>query len=89
MSSTASELAYKEFLQVLRASYVPDKIKDGIFGAMMAIDLINDGPVTVILDSQSISAPVASDAPANLESDSEVGDSEEKLISPSNSSSSN
>lgn len=29
-----------------------DKVKDGIFGAMMKVSLENDGPVTIILDSQ-------------------------------------
>lgn len=34
-------------------SYVPERVKDGIFGAMMNVQLVNDGPVTLILDSQN------------------------------------
>ncbi|XP_054779123.1 uncharacterized protein LOC129287248 isoform X3 [Prosopis cineraria] len=30
-----------------------DAIKDGVFGAMMKVSLVNDGPVTMQLDSQS------------------------------------
>jgi D-aminoacyl-tRNA deacylase len=29
-----------------------DKIKDGIFGAMMDVSLVNDGPVTIIIESR-------------------------------------
>jgi len=32
-------------------SYVPERVKDGVFGAMMNVRLENDGPVTVVLDS--------------------------------------
>lgn len=34
-----------------RSLYRPDRVKDGVFGAMMEVDLVNDGPVTLILDS--------------------------------------
>jgi D-tyrosyl-tRNA(Tyr) deacylase len=27
-------------------------VKDGVFGAMMEVGLVNDGPVTMLLDSQ-------------------------------------
>lgn len=30
-----------------------DKVKDGMFGAMMEVKLINDGPVTITLDSHA------------------------------------
>lgn len=30
-----------------------DRVKDGLFGAMMDVNLINDGPVTISLDSQA------------------------------------
>ena len=46
----AAEL-YSCFLNQLQEIY--PKIKDGEFGAMMQVELINDGPVTIILDSQS------------------------------------
>ncbi|GAA5981520.1 hypothetical protein JCM10908_004141 [Rhodotorula pacifica] len=48
---------YHDFLEDLRTKYQADKILDGKFGAMMDVQLTNDGPVTLILDS-------ATDAPA-------------------------
>jgi D-aminoacyl-tRNA deacylase len=31
----------------------PGKVKTGKFGAEMAVELVNDGPVTIIIDSKS------------------------------------
>ena len=36
---------------MLRENYEENKIHDGVFGAMMDVELINDGPVTILLDS--------------------------------------
>ncbi|EJT42400.1 DTD1-like protein [Saccharomyces kudriavzevii IFO 1802] len=46
----AKEL-YEEFLKLLRNGLGEEKVKDGEFGAMMSCSLTNDGPVTIILDS--------------------------------------
>ncbi len=46
----AKEL-YKEFIEEL--SLYTD-VKSGIFGANMEVEIINDGPVTIILDSKEI-----------------------------------
>ena len=43
---------YNEFVDSLKKSYKQDKIQTGKFGEMMAVHLINDGPVTLILDSE-------------------------------------
>lgn len=40
----AKEL-YDYFLSQLRAQYPPEKVKDGVFQAMMQVSLVNDGPV--------------------------------------------
>lgn len=53
--SAKPELAkslYDEFNDILRASNV--SVETGIFGANMEISLVNDGPVTIILDSKNI-----------------------------------
>ncbi|GAV87038.1 peroxidase domain-containing protein/Tyr_Deacylase domain-containing protein [Cephalotus follicularis] len=42
---------YASLVHKFRQSYNPDAIKDGVFGAMMKVNLINDGPVTMQLDS--------------------------------------
>jgi D-tyrosyl-tRNA(Tyr) deacylase len=40
---------YEEFVRAVRAQGVP--AETGRFGAMMAVELVNDGPVTLIVDS--------------------------------------
>merc|ERR1712078_378492 len=42
---------FAEFVDKVKAAYLPSKVKDGIFGAKMEVSLINDGPVTVVLNS--------------------------------------
>ncbi|XP_031266762.1 D-aminoacyl-tRNA deacylase [Pistacia vera] len=42
---------YDSLVEKFRKSYNPDAIKDGVFGAMMKVNLVNDGPVTMQLDS--------------------------------------
>jgi D-tyrosyl-tRNA(Tyr) deacylase len=41
---------YEHFLSLVRNGGV--KVETGEFGAMMAVSLINDGPVTIVLDSR-------------------------------------
>lgn len=42
---------YDSFVELLKKSYRPDMIQSGQFGAYMNVHLVNDGPVTLILDS--------------------------------------
>ncbi|MGH7865346.1 MAG: D-aminoacyl-tRNA deacylase [Candidatus Binataceae bacterium] len=42
---------YEHFVSLARDSGV--KVETGEFGAMMQVDLVNDGPVTIMLDSKS------------------------------------
>ncbi|KAF8038565.1 hypothetical protein BT93_B1181 [Corymbia citriodora subsp. variegata] len=42
---------YESLVERFRKAYNPDAIKDGVFGAMMKVNLVNDGPVTMQLDS--------------------------------------
>ncbi|SCZ90867.1 BZ3500_MvSof-1268-A1-R1_Chr1-3g02330 [Microbotryum saponariae] len=58
MAASQSKAMYDTFLTDLRTKYQHDKIKDGQFGAMMDVQLINDGPATIILDSIDAPAPV-------------------------------
>ena len=41
---------YEQFNDLLRAEYQL-KVETGIFGAMMDVEFINDGPVTLIVES--------------------------------------
>ena len=45
-----AEQMYQQFCEQLKVSGVP--VQTGKFGAMMDVSLINDGPVTIILDSR-------------------------------------
>ena len=42
---------YEQFLKHL-AEISGREVQSGEFGAMMAVDLLNDGPVTIIMDSK-------------------------------------
>ena len=43
---------YEQFVHTLE-NEIGKKVQTGKFGAMMQIELINDGPVTIIMDSKS------------------------------------
>ncbi len=49
MSQEKAVQYYNKFLDLCRSRY--PRIKSGVFGAMMDINLINSGPVTILLDS--------------------------------------
>ncbi len=40
---------YASFVETVRGMGVP--VREGVFGAMMQVDLVNDGPVTLIVDA--------------------------------------
>ncbi len=42
---------YEQFLKTCK-SLVPKGVEQGIFGADMKVSLVNDGPVTIIIDSK-------------------------------------
>ena len=44
-----AEPLYERFCAELRALGVP--VRTGVFGARMQLELVNDGPVTIVLDS--------------------------------------
>ena len=50
---TANAL-FVSFVRELEKELGEDKVKRGVFGADMAVELINDGPVTIILDSEDL-----------------------------------
>jgi len=47
--SEQAKKLYEEFAEALRRSGVT--VATGVFGAMMSVELINEGPVTILLDS--------------------------------------
>jgi D-tyrosyl-tRNA(Tyr) deacylase len=51
MGPNEARTMYTALLDRLRSAYDINKVKDGAFGAMMQVELVNDGPVTFILES--------------------------------------
>src|SRR5674476_854677 len=41
-------ILYNKFIERMRENLGEDKVKEGLFGEMMEVKIINDGPVTVI-----------------------------------------
>ena len=44
-----AEPLYERFCKALRGAGVP--VETGVFGARMQVELVNDGPVTIVLDT--------------------------------------
>jgi len=42
---------YDYFYSKVRDLYTPDRVKNGVFQAMMEVGLVNDGPVTLEIDT--------------------------------------
>ncbi|XP_077227923.1 D-Tyr-tRNA(Tyr) deacylase family protein [Tasmannia lanceolata] len=51
MQPQRAKTFYDSLVDKFRKSYTTEAIKDGVFGAMMKVNLVNDGPVTMQLDS--------------------------------------
>jgi D-tyrosyl-tRNA(Tyr) deacylase len=49
-SPEVGEQLYEHFMAGLRECEIP--VESGVFGAMMDVSLVNDGPVTFVLDSK-------------------------------------
>ncbi len=47
-----AEQQYEQFKQIL-SSYLGEEVQSGKFGADMKVSLINNGPVTILLDSKN------------------------------------
>ncbi len=45
-----AEALYLEFLALVRLRLGTERVSAGVFQAMMLVDLINDGPVTILLE---------------------------------------
>ncbi|MBN2432165.1 MAG: D-tyrosyl-tRNA(Tyr) deacylase [Acidobacteria bacterium] len=52
MEPRAAESMYEEFMK--RARQLPLRVQGGEFQAMMDVRLVNDGPVTLLLDSRKV-----------------------------------
>jgi D-tyrosyl-tRNA(Tyr) deacylase len=52
MKADQAKTMYHRFLEMLKEGYADGKILDGRFGEMMEVGLVNDGPVTLVIDSR-------------------------------------
>jgi D-tyrosyl-tRNA(Tyr) deacylase len=43
---------YEHFVEMFKAT-INDNVKTGVFGADMEIKLVNDGPVTILIDTKN------------------------------------
>ncbi len=49
LDPVSAEKLFEEFLETLRSA-APAKVASGRFGALMQVELVNDGPVTITLE---------------------------------------
>lgn len=52
MKAAQAKQMYQDFIDLLQREYSSEKISDGVFGKMMEVALVNDGPVTIVIDSR-------------------------------------
>ncbi|KAL0353021.1 UNVERIFIED_CONTAM: D-aminoacyl-tRNA deacylase [Sesamum angustifolium] len=55
MPPEAAKPFYASLVEKIQKAYREDAVKDGVFGAKMKVYLVNDGPVTMQLDSAQTS----------------------------------
>ena len=51
-SPILAEDLYKKFLDRVKANIGDERVKAGIFAAMMEVEIMNDGPVTILVESK-------------------------------------
>ncbi|XP_024983806.1 D-aminoacyl-tRNA deacylase isoform X1 [Cynara cardunculus var. scolymus] len=66
MAPDRAKSLYASLVERFQRSYKADAVKDGVFGAMMKVNLVNDGPVTLQLESPQ-SSRNSNDATAEVE----------------------
>lgn len=47
-----AETMYEKFIARMKINLGNDKVKSGVFGAMMMVKIFNDGPVTILVESK-------------------------------------
>mmetsp|Transcript_38313 Transcript_38313/g.58170 ORF Transcript_38313/g.58170 Transcript_38313/m.58170 type:complete len:225 (-) Transcript_38313:455-1129(-) len=57
MKNEPAKIMYSKFLDMCKTNYEEEKVHDGVFGAMMDVELVNDGPVTIVIESGPSGVP--------------------------------
>jgi len=52
-----AEPLYNAFVKALRVALGDDRVATGVFRAMMDVELVNDGPVTILVESKPSTNP--------------------------------
>lgn len=52
MPGPAAKILFDKFVQLLRDKIGHDLVQTGAFGQYMQVEIINDGPVTILLESK-------------------------------------
>ncbi|KAI9912932.1 hypothetical protein PsorP6_005593 [Peronosclerospora sorghi] len=53
MKNEPAKKFYDEFCDRVRREYAADKVAEGEFAAYMEVSIVNDGPVTMLIDSRA------------------------------------
>jgi len=53
MSPADAKTMFDTLVSSVKSAYKEEKVSQGEFGAMMDVSLVNDGPVTLMLDSKN------------------------------------
>lgn len=77
MKADQAQTMYNRFLDILKTGYEGDKIFDGAFGQMMDVALVNDGPVTLVIDSRSEGSLLGKQMSSISLTDNDGGEKEE------------
>eukprot|EP00522_Entomoneis_paludosa_P006009 CAMPEP_0172439400 /NCGR_PEP_ID=MMETSP1065-20121228/398_1 /TAXON_ID=265537 /ORGANISM="Amphiprora paludosa, Strain CCMP125" /LENGTH=200 /DNA_ID=CAMNT_0013188081 /DNA_START=72 /DNA_END=674 /DNA_ORIENTATION=+ len=73
MKNIPAKIMYSEFVEMVKEAYEADKVKDGVFGAMMDVSLVNDGPVTLLVETEPKPlAPKEVDATTEAETSGDI-----------------
>lgn len=80
MAPDSAKTMYEDFVANLRSAYDTQKIHTGQFQTKMAVEIINDGPVTVMVDTKDIQlnrGPTSSSSKENTNQTKSNGKSQE------------
>ncbi|KAK6589453.1 hypothetical protein RS030_203214 [Cryptosporidium xiaoi] len=56
MNGKDALIIFNSIVDKFKTSYSPEKIKTGFFGEQMEVNLINDGPVTLVIENETKSS---------------------------------
>ena len=57
MAGDDAKNMYHDLVSEVKKNYVDDKIKNRQFGALMEVNIANDGPVTIEIESMNKESP--------------------------------